>query len=80
MKVETNREVDDCLKLSEYFYKINTVCVKMLTTAPQNSTQLPKNTAETNDKLDKPVAVFTTMRNKCLNTSVDLQNYVTTTG
>ena len=77
---ETNRQVDDCLELSEYFRQINTVCVKTLTTTPQTNTRdnphQPDRKAKINHPLNTPVAVFTAMKDKCITIIADIQESI----
>ena len=75
---ETNRQVNHYIRLSDYFHQINTVSVKMITTAPQQNTPIQADqTANIRHPQNTPMAIFTTMTEECITLSKDIQESIT---
>ena len=57
----TDQQVDQCLRLSEYFRETSTVSVKAITTAPRQNTPIHSGGEADETKRNTPMAVFTAL-------------------
>ena len=70
---DTNQQVDQCIRLSEYFRETNTVSVKAITTAPRQNTPIHSgNKADETHQKNTPMAVFTALTEECITISKDI--------
>ena len=59
---DTNRQVDQCIRLSDYFRQTNAVSVKAITTAPRQNTPIHSGDKANKRHLENtPMAVFKTL-------------------
>ena len=71
---DTDQQVNQCLRLSEYFRETSTVSVKAITTAPRQNTPIHSGNKadETHTKKNTPMAVFTALTEECITISKDI--------